>query len=195
MKRFHEALTERNTEPVNRGWIFVPYDQLTDQLGPLSRGDPTEVGIILIENPWKARLRPYHRQKLALVVANLRHFALEQAMRGVAVEYAVANGPYHTVLRPLTKRCGRIRVMEPAERELRVDLAPLVQDELIEIILSLKDEFGISIIIVEHDMRVIINLCDSIVVMNNGRLIAEGTAEEIRCNREVVEAYLGKSSV
>lgn len=68
------------------------------------------------------------------------------------------------------------------------------KDELIEIILRLKDELGISIIIVEHDMRVIINLCDSIVVMNNGRLIAEGTAEEIRSNRDVVEAYLGKSS-
>ena len=69
------------------------------------------------------------------------------------------------------------------------------KDELIEIIRSLKKELGISIIIVEHDMRVIINLCDSIVVMNNGRLIAEGSAEEIRSNREVVEAYLGKRSV
>ena len=66
------------------------------------------------------------------------------------------------------------------------------KDELIEIILRLKDEYNISIIIVEHDMRVIMNLCDSIVVMNDGRLIAEGTAEEIRSNQNVIEAYLGK---
>ena len=69
------------------------------------------------------------------------------------------------------------------------------KDELIEIMLRLKDEFNISIIIVEHDMRVIMNLCDSIVVMNDGRLIAEGTPEEIRSNQNVIEAYLGKSSV
>ena len=69
------------------------------------------------------------------------------------------------------------------------------KDELIEIILGLKSEFDISIIIVEHDMRVIMNLCESIVVMNNGLLIAEGTADEIRSNPKVVEAYLGKSAV
>jgi branched-chain amino acid transport system ATP-binding protein len=69
------------------------------------------------------------------------------------------------------------------------------KDELIEIILRLKDELNISIVIVEHDMRVIMNLCDSIAVMNDGRLIAEGSAEEIRGNPDVVEAYLGKSTV
>ena len=69
------------------------------------------------------------------------------------------------------------------------------KDELTEIILRLKEEFNISIVIVEHDMRIIMNLCDSIAVMNDGRLIAEGTAEEIRRNQDVIEAYLGKSTV
>ena len=69
------------------------------------------------------------------------------------------------------------------------------KDELTEIILRLKEEFSISIVIVEHDMRIIMNLCDSIAVMNDGRLIAEGTAEEIRRNQDVIEAYLGKSTV
>ena len=91
-----------------------------------------------------------------------------------------------------------IREQDPPVLLLDEPMAGLTsseKDELIEIILRFKDEFGTSIIIVEHDMRVIINLCDSIVVMNNGRLIAEGTAEEIRNNQDVVEAYLGKSSV
>jgi branched-chain amino acid transport system ATP-binding protein len=69
------------------------------------------------------------------------------------------------------------------------------KDELAEIILRLKAEFNISIVIVEHDMRIIMNLCDSIAVMNDGRLIAEGTPEEIRRNQDVIEAYLGKSTV
>jgi branched-chain amino acid transport system ATP-binding protein len=66
--------------------------------------------------------------------------------------------------------------------------------DLIEIIRRIKDRFGLSIILVEHDIKVIMNLCGNISVMNQGRLIAEGTAEEIRQNPLVVEAYLGAST-
>lgn len=125
---FLRALAERGTAPEGRRWLFVPYDQLSDGLGPLSRDDPSELGIIIVENPWKAGRRPYHRQKLALVLANLRHFALEQAARGVAVRYEVAAGPYRTALQPLIRELGPLRMMAPAERELKLDLQPLVQD-------------------------------------------------------------------
>jgi branched-chain amino acid transport system ATP-binding protein len=57
-------------------------------------------------------------------------------------------------------------------------------------ILSMRDE-GISILLVEHDMNVVMNVTDRIVCINFGRKIAEGTPEEIRANPEVIEAYLG----
>lgn len=126
MSRFRRALADRQTDPAGRRWLFVPYDQLSDQIGPLSREDPRRLGIIVVENPWKASRRPYHKQKLALVLANLRHFALEQAARGVAIRHVVASGPYRTALEPVIADVGPLRVMEPAERELRADLAPLV---------------------------------------------------------------------
>jgi branched-chain amino acid transport system ATP-binding protein len=66
--------------------------------------------------------------------------------------------------------------------------------ELSDIVLKLRQELHLSIILVEHDMKIIMNLCDSIAVMNNGRLIAEGSSEEIRNNPEVIRAYLGKST-
>jgi branched-chain amino acid transport system ATP-binding protein len=69
------------------------------------------------------------------------------------------------------------------------------KNELIDMIQRLKEEFHISIILVEHDMKVIMNLCDSIAVMNNGLLIAEGNGEEIRTNQNVIKAYLGKNIV
>lgn len=128
---FARALAERAPAPEGprgrpRRWLFVPYDQLTDGLGPLAREDPRELGVVLVECPAKAARRPYHRQKLALVLANLRQFALEQAARGVAVRHVVSPGDYAAALRPLLPELGPLRVMEPAERELRQDLAPLV---------------------------------------------------------------------
>jgi len=125
---FRAKLAAYNSDPQGRRWIFVPYDQLTDCIGPLARLDPSDAGIVLVENTWKAALRPYHKQKLALILSNLRHFALEQAERGVAVRHVVSRGQYRDALRPLTEELGGLTVMEPAERELRIDLAPLVAE-------------------------------------------------------------------
>jgi deoxyribodipyrimidine photolyase-related protein len=128
MTFFREELAKRQASEGGRRWLFVPYDQLSDQIGPLSREDPKSLGIVLVENPWKAARRPYHKQKMALILANLRHFALEQADRGVAVRHVVAIGPYAAALEPLIPELGPLRVMSPAEWELRADLAKLVKN-------------------------------------------------------------------
>lgn len=129
---FIRALQAHTHDPAGRRWVFVPYDQLTDVVGPLSREPVRELGVVLVESPAKAARRPYHQQKLALVLANLRHFALEQAARGVAVRHVVSPGTYADALRPLAATLGPLRVMRPAERELREDLAPLVADGALE---------------------------------------------------------------
>lgn len=127
MEVFLRALAERQTgADGGRRWLFVPYDQLSDAMGPLAREDPQSLGIVLVENPAKAAQRPYHRQKLALLLTNLRHFALEQAQRGVRVRHVVHAGPYRDALTALLPETGPMRMMAPAERELREDVAPLV---------------------------------------------------------------------
>ena len=125
MSLFKKELAKRQPSSEGRRWLFVPYDQMTDRIGPLSGEESKGLGIILMENPWKAALRPYHKQKLALILANLRHFALEQADRGVAVRHVLANGPYHKTLEPLLSELAPVRVMMPAERGLREDLRGL----------------------------------------------------------------------
>ncbi len=136
MTAFGRALRARtkDLDPGGRRWIYVPYDQLTDAIGPLSVGPARELGIVMVENPSKARQRPYHQQKLAMVLANGRHFALEQAARGVAVEHVVADGTYAEALRGVIRRRGALCMMEAAERELRVDLQHLVDDEGLEVL-------------------------------------------------------------
>lgn len=116
-------------EESGRAWIFAPYDQLSDRIGPLSRGAPRELGLVVIECPDKGNRRPYHQQKLALVLANTRHFALEQAARGVYVRHVVASS-YREGIETAVARCGSITMMEAAERELRHELAPLVGEVL-----------------------------------------------------------------
>lgn len=124
---FSTALAQINpTTTADRRWVFVPYDQLCDELGVLRDTPASALGIILIENTWKGRRRPYHKQKLALILSNMRHFAIEQAHRGVAVRYEHTDRPYRHVLSALARELGPIEVMEPAEYELRVDLAPLI---------------------------------------------------------------------
>ncbi|MBL8785346.1 MAG: cryptochrome/photolyase family protein, partial [Deltaproteobacteria bacterium] len=141
------ALTAPLPTDTPRRWVFAPYDQLTDRVGPLS-ADPTTLGLVLVECPGKARRRPYHRQKLALVLANLRHFALEQAARGVLVRHLTAPS-YAEALRRLVAEVGPVTMMEAAERELRHELAPLVSEGLLHVVphagwLSTPEDFAAS---------------------------------------------------
>jgi branched-chain amino acid transport system ATP-binding protein len=62
---------------------------------------------------------------------------------------------------------------------------------LMDQIKQLRD-MDITVVLVEHNMKAIMNLCDRIVVLNYGQNIAEGSAQEIRNNEQVLEAYLGK---
>jgi deoxyribodipyrimidine photolyase-related protein len=135
MKTFRQALAAAAVSDKDGGarrWVYVPYDQV-GLFGALD-APAAGLGIVMVEDPGKGARRPYHKQKLAFVLANSRHFALEAARRGVAVDYRVA--PPGTAaetglvaaLRAAADAHGPLDVMRPAERELRVEIAPLLDD-------------------------------------------------------------------
>jgi len=130
MSAFRGALAAavEGRRATGRRVVWAPYDQLTDEVGPLAGEAPERLTLVMIESPAKAARRPYHRQKLALVLANGRHFALEQARRGVLVRHVVSPDGYGPALERVSAELGPIAAMEPAERELREETAPLVAE-------------------------------------------------------------------
>ena len=107
-----------------RQWIYVPYDRLHDDVGPLRDTPPGEAVVVLMESRGKGTRRPYHKKKLTLVLSAMRHFALEQGARGCRVVYGASPSSFSDGLLELQERWGwaELLVSRPAERELRVEL-------------------------------------------------------------------------
>ncbi len=67
------------------------------------------------------------------------------------------------------------------------------KEDMVRFILDVNDEFGTTIVLIEHDMSVVMDISDRVIVLDYGRKIAEGTPDEVRVNQDVIDAYLGVS--
>jgi len=145
-------------------------------------GYTTAAGILRLPSFWKGERQQHERALDLLSIFDMQDLANHQA----------GSLPYGAqrrleIVRALATNPSLLLLDEPA-----AGMNPHETEELMENIAKIRDKFKIAILLIEHDMNLVMGICEGICVLNYGRIIAKGTAEEIQNNPVVIEAYLGK---
>lgn len=119
----------------------------------------------------------------------LEIFHLEQVKDELAENLPYGEQRRIEIARALAAGPKLLLLDEPA-----AGMNPNETQELMELIQWIRKEFKISILLIEHDMRLVMGLCENILVLDYGKIIAEGNPEQIKTNKKVIEAYLGEEA-
>ncbi len=147
----------------------------------------THAGYNLVEA--MTRLGRFRKRELQLTERAqdfLAVFGLQDRQNEIARNLPYGEQRRLEIARALAAQPKLLLLDEPA-----AGMNPTEADTLMELIRFIHDEFDLTILLIEHQMRVVMGICEWITVMDFGQVIARGTSEEIRNNEDVIVAYLG----
>lgn len=138
-------------------------------------------GIFRLPSYWKEEKAVTERAHELLKV-----FHLEEHAGDLAKNLPYGQQRKLEIARALAANPKVLLLDEPA-----AGMNPTETKELMETIALIRDKFKVAVLLIEHDMNFVMGICEHIVVLDYGRIIAEGSAEEVRSNPKVIAAYLG----